>query len=235
MAFSHAQATATNVANGASTTLTVTLTNNPGLGDLVCVGFTWFDGSAGLPASLTVQDSNGNVYVPTPNSPTGFNAMAQNYIFYLLDAPANASKTITATYTDPGAGGATIMDVDDFALSAGKALLDTDSTGSGTGTTAINSPTVVRNGNSELLFSYYVSEFGVTSVNAPWTQGAIDADGNATGYILSSSANVAVAATQNSGDWSCIAASFFEVTSGTMGTSRPPKLRPRIFAPGIAR
>lgn len=211
MGFLHAQVTGKNTVNGSSTTLTTTLTNNPALGDLVCLGFTWFNGTANPPASLTIVDGNGNSYTKSPHSPSGVNALnvGQTYGFYLNNAPANASKSIIATYTDPGASGATELFADDFTVSGGTSAFDLDVAGNSTvaGTT-INTPTVTRTGTGELLYCYASPQSAISSVNSPWTQGSIGTDGTASGYILSASADTALNMTCVSGEWDSIGMSF---------------------------
>lgn len=218
MGFAHSQATAKNTVNGASTTLTTTLTNNPALGDVVCVGIVWFNATGTPPASLTVADGNSNAYTKSTHSPSSVNAanVGHAYIFYLNNAPANASKSIVATYTDPGASGAVELLADDFTVSGGTSAFDLDVAGNSTiaGTT-INTPTVTRTGTGELLYCYAAPQSSITSVNTPWTQGDIGTDGTASGYILSASADTAVAMTCVSGEWDSIGASFsFTASSG---------------------
>jgi len=220
MGFAHPQATAKNTANGASTTLTATLANNPAAGDLVCVGFLWFNGTGGTPASLTIVDSNGNAYTKSPHSPSGVNALnvGQAYTFYLNNAPANASKSIIATYTDPGAGGAVELIVDDFPVSGGTSAFDMDVAGNSTvaGTT-INTPTVTRTGTGELLYCYASPQSAVTSVDSPWTQGGIGTDATASGYILSASADTPLNMSCVSGEWDSMGMSFSFTPSGGGG------------------
>lgn len=220
MSYTHAQASASHSTTGSHTTNTVTLTNNPALGDQVCVGFAWGDGSTtNPPASLVIQDSNGNVYTKSTNSPDNHDAnTGVVYNFHLDNAPANASKTITATFSDPGAGGFSEITADDFTVSGGVSQFDQDAKGSGTGTT-MNTPTVPRSGTGQLLFFYGATQNGATSVNSPWTQGTITAFQNATGYILNASADTAVAATINSGLWDTVGSSYKIVSSASKLTT----------------
>jgi hypothetical protein len=208
MSISHAQATASGTANGASTSVSAVLTNNPALGDLVIVSFFWFNGANGNPASLTVADSASNSYTKSTNSPAqaGGSAAGHAYVFYLLSAPSNATKTITATYTDPGSGGATEILADDFTVTAGTVSFDQDIAGSGGTGTTINTPTVAIS-SSGLEFCYGVPSGSVSSVNTPFTQGGIGADGSATGYILSTSISNTVSMSCSSSTWNSMGAS----------------------------
>lgn len=231
MPITHAQPTATNFVNGASTTLTAILTNAPAVGDLVCVGLTWFNGTATPPASVSIADGNGNTYTKSSNSPSGVNAASNGFVyaFYLLTAPANAHKNIIATYTDPGASGVVALFVDDFTVVGGTVAFDNNIVGNGSGPT-INTPTITPSAANDLLFCFASPGHAVTSVNSPWTQGAI-ATGMATGYILSASGATALNMTVNTtGTWDAVGLAFrFTPTAagctghiqgaGTLGTA----------------
>jgi hypothetical protein len=230
MSFSHAQATITAHNNNAnSTSQAVVLTNNPAAGDLVIVGFTWANGAGSTPTTPTLVDSASNSYTLTTNSPsTAQGATAGfDYIFYLLSAPANATKTLTATYQDTGAGAvhAAILTADDFTVSGGTVTFNNDAAGSGTTGTTINTPSITANAAGDLEYAHASSANAISSVDSPWTQGAIDTDGQASGYILSASgSSTAIAMTQTSGAWSSMAASFAFTSSGT-----PPLIDPAIL------
>lgn len=213
MAFTHSQATATNVVSGSSTSISGVLTNNPASGDVVCAGVLWFNGS-GAPASMSVADLNSNAYTKGANSPSSAQAAGAGASFaFRLIAGGTASKTVTATYSNPGASGATAINVDDFAVAGGSASFDLDVAGSGATGTTINTPTVTRSGTNELLWGYAGSQNGISAAGSPWTLGGIDAGGNASEYILSSSANQALAFTQTSGVWDSVGMSF-SISSG---------------------
>lgn len=216
MAFTHSQAQAFNNVLGASTSLIVTLTNNPAAGDVVCLGGVWSDGTANPPASYSIADSNSNAYTRSTNSPLTTNNQSA-YAYYLNNAPANATKTITASYSNTGGGGYAEVVADDFAVSGGTSAFDQDAKASGTGTSP-NTPTLTVSGSNELAWFYITSQNGVTSVDSPWTQSGITSSfSNASGYILSRSTNVAVAATQNNGTWDNVALSFSFSASGGGG------------------
>ncbi len=220
MSFAHAQATITAHNNNPSTTTqNVVLTNNPSLGDLVIVGFTWANGAGSTPTTPTLVDANSNSYTLTTNSPsTAQGATAGfDYIFYLLSAPSNASKTLTATYQNTGAGTvhAAILTADDFTVTGGTVTFNGDAAGSGTTGVTINTPSITPAAAGDLLYAHGSSANAISSVDSPWTQGAIDSDGQASGYILSASAgSTSLAMTQTSGQWSSMAASFKFTASG---------------------
>lgn len=210
MAFSHAQTSVSGSTSGSSTSTSAVLSGAPAQGDLVCVSVVWFNATNTPPASITVADSNSNSYTKSTNSPTGSpnaNSSGFTYIFFLNNAPANASATVTATYSDPGVSGFVELIVDDFTVSGGTSAFDQDATGTGTGTTSIVSPTVPTTGTGELLYCYASASTSVTAVNSPWTTGKITVNGTASGYILSAGAT-ALNMTMTSGNFNSIGASF---------------------------
>src|SRR5580698_9600791 len=92
---------ATNSASSASS-ISVTLPNNPTLGNLVCVGFFFYDATT-TPVTATVTDSNSNTYTIASASPSTFlSDTGGAFISYLLSAPSNASKNITVSFTRSG-------------------------------------------------------------------------------------------------------------------------------------
>jgi hypothetical protein len=212
--FAHVQGTVSGVVSS-GTTMSVTLSAAPTLGDMVCVGMV-FQGAT-LPTTCTVVDANGNVYTVTPNSPSSaqFSSAGAVFLAYLLEAPINASATITATFNQTIAAGT--IRAEEFSLSSGySATLDTDIVGSGTTGTAINSPSITPASATELLYSCAVPGHSITSANSPWTQDAagIDANGCDGEYILSSASGAtAVNYTVNiSGPWGAMVMAIAAVT-----------------------
>ena len=204
MGFGHVQGILANFASGTSGT--VTLTNNPTQGNLVCVCIQLNSENA----PITVKDANNNTYTQSPNSPssnTTNNALTAQ--FYLLNAPANASKTINVTWTGTNTGSGM---ADEFSVTGGTAAFDTDVASSPTYTITagnVNAPTITPSGSGELL---YASAEGVGSITSPTVGGSSPANGwtggsggNAAGastggqaeYILSASAATAVSMTDN--------------------------------------
>jgi hypothetical protein len=211
-----------------STTVSCAFGSNPSPGDTVVVASTWWDPN-GVHASSTitsVKDGNGNTYVVSPNSPSAAAGLddGATYIAYLLNAPSNASKTITITF---GTVGTADIYCDDFSPTSGYTVsLDSDIAGTGNSTgDVISTPTVPVSGYSELLYSITVPNHSITAVNSPWLNG-----GGATpptspfadmaAYDASSSANTAVNFTVNlNGDYDSMGASFKATTSTTVNTA----------------
>ena len=223
--FTKAQTGCTNgtaVAN--ATSLGCTLTNNPAATDLLVCAVMYYNGSATPPASMAIADSNSNSYTKSAHSPAKTNGAGagMEYLFYILSAAANASKTITATFSSYGASGAAAIFCDDITVTGGTVSLDSDTPGSGSGT-AVSSPTVTVNGTGDFLYSGAAIAHEITSANLPWTLGGDGVDSvtfSASEYDLSASANTAVNYTQNqTGLWDAMAASF--LLTGTTTTTTP--------------
>ncbi len=221
-AFTHAQATATCGTNGKSqTTLVCTLTNNPVSGDIVPIGFVWSNGTSSGPASVTISDGNSNSYTVSAHSPSTTQAATRGavYLFYVLSAPANASKTITATFSTTGSGSIhfATMCVDDFTVTGATPTLNLDSTGTGTTGTTINTPTVTANSGN---LAYAMANGNViTTVNSPWTGTTTATIGAGCGYILSATGNTALSMTQTTGAWDSMGGSFNQITALTRTAS----------------
>ena len=209
MAFGHVQG---GEADGNSvTTVQVVLGANPTLGNIVCIGF----GTSAAVSSLVIKDSNGNTYTVTPNSPEN-SAGGLVYLAYLLSAPANANKTITATWTTSVF--ASIW-ADEFSVSGGTAAFDKDAKGTGSGTT-VNLPSITPAGAGELLYSCMGNSgstitaptAGGASTNGVWTGAAGGISTNGQGgdaeYDLNASAATPVNYTQTSATWSAMAMAF---------------------------
>jgi hypothetical protein len=175
----------------------VVLNADPTPGNLVCVvlGFQT-DGGSGTPAriSLTsIKDSNNNSYTPSTSSPKNgdTNAQAGSCIAaYLLKAPANATKTITATYT---VAGGTFYDgaiwADEFSYT-GTASFDKDATGAANSGAGINTPAITPTNSGELVYVGCSAPAGITAVGVGWTESAGGHNPSAPGgaeYLLSSS------------------------------------------------
>ncbi len=217
MAFSWIQGNKNTVNPGKS--VAVVLTTNPIQGNLVCVGI-GFNLTSGPTGTVTIQDSNGNVYTATPQSPSPTQTNNTTYLFYLI-APANASKTITASW--PTTSVPSAIHADEFHSDVGGISFDTDAEGTGSvagGT--INTPSITPDGAGELLYASAASDNSQTAPTAGgtlgiWTGsgGGVSAFGDITEYDLSSAAGAsAVQWTQSpNGTWSAMAAAFAEGTA----------------------
>lgn len=214
MAFAHVRGAVGSV--GGSTTFNIVLGGAPATGNLVCVGIA--PGAA--VTAMTVKDSANNSYTITPNSPsTNQSGAGQVWLFYLLSAPANATATITASWTTSAnaAGYA-----DEFSYT-GTATFDKDvPANTGVAGTAINTPTINPTNANSLL--YAVSAAGGT-ISAPtngatqgvWTGVAgIITDGDMGEYVLSATGSTAVNYVQSSGTWSGMVMAFFVPAGGTI-------------------
>lgn len=206
---------------GASGPVSFSFTNNPATGSVVCVGIAWFDGVHTSPGTVTVVDGNSNSYTLTTHSPSNTLATTAGTITlaYLI-APANAHKTITVTIPVLQPGGSFSVSADEFTVSGGTAAFDSDIAGTGGPGTTLNTPTVTVSGSGELVYSMGAADnFPVTSVNGVWTQVyASGGNGEAVGYILSRTSNVALNMTMGgSSSWDSMGMSFTFTSSGGGG------------------
>jgi hypothetical protein len=220
-----------------STSTSVVLGGNPGLGSTVCVAIDW---SGNAPTSITVKDSNNNVYTASTHTPSALTGGFYLGLFYLINAPANATKTINATWTGVSAGD---IWADEFSLTGGTSSFDKDVTAAtgNTGTT-VNTPTITPAGSGELLYSVAGDGGNITSPAAGATQGVWTgsgggiSNGNATEYVLSSGTGaIAPNYTQSpSGStWACMSMAFTFTASGgaVEGMNKRQKLE-QIDPPG---
>lgn len=219
MAFTHVQGNSVNQTS-AVLTFNLVLANNPAQGNLVCVAL--MISNAGI-TSLTCVDGNGNAYTQSPNSPSFLlGGAAEVYLFYLLKAPANASKTITFTWatttTAPQAW------ADEFSINtAGSIVFDKDivspSAQGPNGT--INTPTITPTNANSLLYAAAATTGTITAPTAgamlgSWTgSGGAIQNGNMAEYDLSASSGTAVQFTQSSSNtWSAAAMAFYSHLPG---------------------
>ena len=189
--------------NGTATSESVVLPAVPTQGNTVAVALP-LAGASGLPISISVKDGNSNSYTVTPNSPATYSTYEGQWMAYLLNAPANASATINATWTNGAYAG---ICADEFAAS-GSVTFDKDaakSSGAASGTTA-NLPSLTPTYSSgELLYSGVDPGADVTAPAAgaalgSWTGaagGIIPSYGMAAEYDLSATSATAVDYTVN--------------------------------------
>lgn len=185
--WSHTQATAVATTLSTVTSLSVVLTNNPGTGHTVYIGVS---DAAAASRTFTVKDGNNNAYTVTASSPSNvnFSTAGEAGIAYLLSAPANASKTITVTWS--AAITAASVYADEFTDSNNcSRSFDVDAVAHGSGT--VNAPSITPVQANELFYSVGTGSANITAVNAPWT-GTISANGDATGYALNRSTALAL-------------------------------------------
>jgi hypothetical protein len=208
MAWTHIQGNSAHT--GSSATGSVVLASLPTTGNLVCVAIEGFNGSTGIVLN-TVKDSNNNSYTITPNSPSAANEASAggSWLAYLLSAPANASKTITATFS------ASITDIvvwaDEFHSSVGGASFDNDKIGNQTATTNTIVPSIVIQKTGSLLYALGSTSTTATGTSSPWTLGSIDGTtGGINAYDLSASAPTEVRFSASSSSWDNMAMAFYE-------------------------
>ena len=172
--------------------------------------------------SLTVKDSNNNSYTVTTNSPSTVQSGAgQCWSAYLLSAPANASATITASWTTTAT---TPMFADEFSCSGCTIAFDKDAkANSSVAGTTINTPSITPTNSSELLYAGAAAGGTISAVGSPWTQNAdIVRNGDWAEYDLSATGATSVNFTQSSGTWSAMAMAFTVTASG--GCTQPPTM-----------
>lgn len=211
MPFVHIQDANGAVAN-TSLTASVTLGAAPKQGNLVCVAVNFGNGS--VVPTVKVADSNGNQYTVASWSPASVNASSANiaWIAYLLSAPANASATITATFSSISGGAAgAVVDAMEFNYTSGIIQADNNVAGFGTGA-AVNSPSITPSSAGALLFAYASPGDALTGVSGAWVEESSGPDNIAAimAYILSASSGpTAVGFVQAaSAPWDAVAASF---------------------------
>lgn len=216
------------VALGSANSGNVVLPNNPTTGNFVVVGVVLGSETA----SATVQDSAGNSYTATSSSPASANGL-RAYIFYLVNAPANANKTITVTI----GSGPTSTDVWAVEFSGLVTSSPVDVQGTKTSATTgtnINLPSITPTADGELLIGVGAALGTISVATSPWTM--IDAARNGDGaeyYIQPTAGARAIGFTQSpSSGWTAIAAAF---KAAAAAASSAPPLTPTSFLPYLVR
>lgn len=192
------------------TTVSVTLGAAPATGStvIVCVA------TSAAVTALTVKDGAGtpNNYTVSAGSPSTFESGAgQVWLAYLLNAPATANATVTATWTTSVGGPQMWADV--FAPTGGAPTFDKDAktTTNPTAGTTINLPSITPTASGELLYGCAaaggtISAPAANGTLSGWTgSGGAISGGDMAEYQLNSSASpTTVAFTQSSGNWSAM-------------------------------
>jgi hypothetical protein len=139
-------------------------------------------------------------------------------VAYLLSAPANASKTITWSWTTSVN---TEAWADEFNPNGNTVTFDTSIAGTGASGTTINSPSVTPAASISLAYATAVTAGNISAPIAgatlgSWTgsDGAIT-NGNMSEYGFNLAASTAVQFTQSSAAWACMAMTL-------TGTPNPP-------------
>ncbi len=213
MAFTHVQGA--NATYSGVTSFTFALTSNPTAGNLVCIAMAY----SNAPSRLTsVVDANGNQYTLV-NSTEGLNGGFGVRLAYLVKAPANASKTITVSFSQSETGDCFC---DEFHVAAGSIVLSVVSASGSGSATAINLPSITPGSTGELLYAAVSVNGTITAPAAGGTAGVwTGCTGNGLGqgmggeYDLSASTATPVNFTQTpSAVWAGLAMSFKNVTAG---------------------
>lgn len=211
----------TNV-GASTTTATVNFGSTPTTGNLMVAILLWFDGTSNTAGTPTVKDGNNVAFTVTPNSPSNARPTTAGIVyFFSLQVPASANGAITATFNTTGLVGVATLYAMEFAPSSGtNGGLDVDTTGTGASGTSLNTPTVTVNQANDLLVACGLPDHQVLTVDSPWVQVQAGAGGNfseGVGYLLSASANTALAMTMNvTSGWDSLGASFkFTPAGGT--------------------
>lgn len=221
--------------SGAGNTATITLGAAPTQGNLVCFGIVITAGTTAIPtiSGLVIEDSNGNVYTVTPQSPSAEITQTGNtfptsttgatYAAYLLSAPANASATITATWTVTGGGGgmqSTQIFADEFSYTGGSAVFDTSVAATNVaGATTVTTPSITPTHAGSLIYNTTGSCNTITAVGGTWVAGGGGAqNGDESAYVLSQTGALAADYTQSgSYGWSGVSMAFFIASAGNPG------------------
>lgn len=184
-------------ASGSGTSQAVTLSGAPTTGD-TCIATLGVLVSISI-SGLTLTDSNNNSYtvIATPANQTG--ATLWEWGAYLLNAPSNATASLTASWTT-SAGYSDIF-VDCFHVSGGtdsfgsSAISATNAVSGAAG--AITSPTITPAGSADLLYAGGIPNGNFSnptqgSTQGVWTGGQLDVFAGLSEYDLSAGSATAV-------------------------------------------
>jgi hypothetical protein len=175
------QRLATAIGDGTSTSLAITLTNNPTAGNLVIVMML---DEGGANTSLTsLQDANGNSY--TVASPF-VGHYGRCWVGYFNSVPSNASQNLTVVF--PFAPGSGLLDV--FAVevpvSGGSVIFDQFVGSSPNSSSPVTSPSFTPFQAGEFFYSAVDIVHTTTGVGGSWTSGGSNnVNGNADEYQIS--------------------------------------------------
>jgi hypothetical protein len=182
----------------------ITLPNNPTTGNLVVLCVT----SPGS-GTLTAADANSNSYTATTSTPFAGSSV-QLGMFYLHNAPSNASKNVTITNGTITAGFQEAW-IAEFSGAATTSAFERDGTASFGGPSAtINTPSLTTTNNGDVLVSCASGYAAISSANSPWTAIATAVNNQWAEYYVQATAGAqAVNYTQaSSTNWDAIAAAF---------------------------
>ena len=194
-----------------NTQIVLTLPNNPTPGNLVIVGI------ISTSPITSVKDSSNNSYTSTPSSPFSIVSGYSLSIFYLQNAPSNATKTITIIISPLGVIYSYVSEVSGAAISS---VFEREATYNlATAQAVINAPTITTTNNGDYLFSIVFAGSNLVSVDRPWSGvSSLVNWAGAEDLIQSNAGSVTVAFTQvSSVGWSSMVAAFKAATSTPSG------------------
>lgn len=224
---------------GAITTIAITV-NGVATGNAICGQVVWNSGTVTLDS---VTDTGSNTYVRLNNPVTSGSQRAA--LFYALNV-TGGNLTITATFSAATANGWNALIVHEASGIATTGALDGNAlnaqTNPGTGTDAITSTSITTAANGDYLGAFvmemphknsggtYTAGTGYTqrvnSLNAG-SESQIQATAGAIAGTFTGSATFAVTA--------CGVIALQAVATVTSVPFQGNRLRPRVFAPGLAR
>lgn len=164
---------------GISSSLTISLPNNPTQGNLVVVGVAYVAGTA------TCADGASNSFTNSPAGQVACQAAVGGYlnVFYLANAPSNANKSIIIS----GLSGGGAAWAAEFSGAATSSPVDTYNSYTGsTSSTAISEPTIVPNFVGDLFFAVANFQQTMTSVNSPFSIVKSIESGDGAAYYINS-------------------------------------------------
>jgi len=199
--------------SNASSSVVLTLPNNPTNGNLVVVGVT--PGTA----TLTVSDGNSNSYTLTPHSVCNQGGSAGISAIAYFQNVSNGSKTITATSTGSSSVQAWAAE---FSGAATSGVLETDicaTAANNGGSSVLTTPSITTANNGDLLWGAVSVTNTVDSVRSPWTLVSAIESGNASEYYIQPSAGAQTVGYNLSGDQ---AYASIEAAFKASGAAPPP-------------
>src|SRR5580765_6505857 len=161
----------------------VVLTNNPTTGNFVVVLVAI--GNSSFPAGFAIKDANNNTYAATTKTPYNGGNSQSSGIYYLKNAPANALKTITATWSSGNASGN--LFALEFSGVDTTSPFENDATANpASGSTYTTTPTYTSLNDGDLYVSATGCNGTISGANGVWTAaaGIPTAEGEGAEYFI---------------------------------------------------
>lgn len=216
MAFSWASNRNITARTVANTSLANNLPSTPAIGSVLCATFIWFDGAGNSAGTLSIKDTNNNAFTLAPSGPADQRPTTAGVIYnaYLI-APSNITNGFSATWTNSGVCD---FEIEEFSVSGGTAVFDTDTIGTGSSGTSITSPTIGAASGS-MIFASGAADHQVSTVDSPFTQvlaGTANQFSEGVGYLLSGSGSTQITMTMNVSSGWAAAMMAFKISSGVV-------------------